>query len=75
MALFWLLTFLSSHFSRFTSANWKEQDVKDIRYYLIYWTCMQLECDIVAELNLQQSGIGNYEQSMPHPKLEHMIEL
>ncbi|KAI6392360.1 hypothetical protein MCOR07_005671 [Pyricularia oryzae] len=53
---------------------WKEQDVKDIRYYLIYWTCMQLECDIVAELNLQQSGIGNYEQSIPHPKLEHIIE-
>uniref|UniRef100_L7JMC5 Transcription factor domain-containing protein n=1 Tax=Pyricularia oryzae (strain P131) TaxID=1143193 RepID=L7JMC5_PYRO1 len=65
---------LRNHFSRLTGANGKEQDIKDTRYYLIYWTCMQLECDIIAELNLQQSGISNYEQSMLHPNLEHMIE-
>lgn len=89
---------LSSHFSRLTCAKGQTQDIKDTRYYLIYWTCMQLEryvffscflikpvcflfasadqvcSDIIAELNLQQSGISNYEQSMPHPNLEHMIE-
>ncbi|TLS20594.1 uncharacterized protein PpBr36_11311 [Pyricularia pennisetigena] len=50
------------------------QDIKDIHYYLIYWTCMQLECDIIAELNLQQSGISKYEGSMRPPNLPHMIE-
>ncbi|KAI6283594.1 hypothetical protein MCOR27_003190 [Pyricularia oryzae] len=50
------------------------QDIKDTQYYLIYWTCMQLECDIIAELNLQQSGISKYEQRMPTPNLGHMIE-
>ncbi|KAH9427459.1 hypothetical protein MCOR02_012091 [Pyricularia oryzae] len=50
------------------------QDIKDTQYYLIYWTYMQLECDIIAELNLQQSGISKYEQSMPAPNLGHMIE-
>ncbi|KAI6535057.1 hypothetical protein MCOR05_006108 [Pyricularia oryzae] len=62
---------LRDHFYRLTAA--KGQDIKDTRYHLIYWTCMQLECDIIAELNLQQSGISKYEQSMPHPDLEHMI--
>ncbi|TLD10428.1 hypothetical protein PgNI_06223 [Pyricularia grisea] len=65
---------LRNHFSRLTCAKGQTQDIKDTRYYLIYWTCMQLESDIIAELNLQQSGISNYEQSMPHPNLEHMIE-
>ncbi|KAH9427196.1 hypothetical protein MCOR02_012391 [Pyricularia oryzae] len=49
-------------------------DIEDTRYYLIYWTCMQLECDIIAELNLQQSEISKYEQPMPTPNLQHMIE-
>lgn len=45
----WLLTLLLSHFSRLTAANGKEQeqDIKDLRYYLIYWTCMQLERYVV----------------------------
>ncbi|KAH9427535.1 hypothetical protein MCOR02_012166 [Pyricularia oryzae] len=64
---------LRNHFSRLTSAS-ATQDIKDLRYCLIYWTCMQLECDIIAELNLQQSGISKYEQSMPQPNLQHMID-
>ncbi|KAI6330757.1 hypothetical protein MCOR28_011565 [Pyricularia oryzae] len=66
--------FLRDHFSRLTAANSQTQDIEDTRYYLIYWTCMQLECDIIAELNLQQSGISKYEQPMPTPNLQHMIE-
>ncbi|KAI7910407.1 hypothetical protein M0657_011385 [Pyricularia oryzae] len=65
---------LKDHFSRLTAANSQTQDIKDTRYYLIYWTSMQLECDIIAELNLQQSGISKYEQRMPTPNLKHMIE-
>ncbi|QBZ57626.1 hypothetical protein PoMZ_02559 [Pyricularia oryzae] len=30
--------------------------------------------DIIAELNLQQSGISKYEQRIPNPNLGHMIE-
>lgn len=63
-----------NHIARLTAATSHTQDIKDTRYYLIYWTCMQLESDIIAELNLQQSGISNYEQSMPQPNLKHMIE-
>ncbi|KAI7910128.1 hypothetical protein M9X92_011278 [Pyricularia oryzae] len=46
-------------------------------YWHIYHACVKaqhlLRDDIIAELNLQQSGISKYEQSMPHPDLEHMI--
>lgn len=35
---------------------------------------LTITSDIIAELNLQQSGISKYEQSMPQPNLQHMID-
>ncbi|KAI0134125.1 hypothetical protein BJ170DRAFT_716509 [Xylariales sp. AK1849] len=34
-----------------------------------FWTCLQLESDILAELQMPQSGILNYESTMPYPNL------
>ncbi|KAL2758051.1 hypothetical protein ACRALDRAFT_2040337 [Sodiomyces alcalophilus JCM 7366] len=36
---------------------------------LAFWTCLQLESDIVVELALPRSGILLYEELMPHPNL------
>ncbi|ROT41340.1 hypothetical protein SODALDRAFT_271152 [Sodiomyces alkalinus F11] len=36
---------------------------------LAFWTCLQLESDIVVELSLPRSGILSYEEYMPHPNL------
>ncbi|KAJ6436396.1 C6 finger domain-containingprotein [Purpureocillium lavendulum] len=36
---------------------------------LAFWTCLQLESDLVAELPLPQSGILSYEDDIPHPNL------
>ncbi|KAI9794155.1 MAG: hypothetical protein M1835_006745 [Candelina submexicana] len=33
-----------------------------------FWTCLQLESDILAELDLPHSGISRYEDSMPLPR-------
>ncbi|KAI6565963.1 hypothetical protein MCOR04_008880 [Pyricularia oryzae] len=47
-------------------------------YWHIHHACIKAQHffrdDIIAELNLQQSGISKYEQSMPTPNLGHMIE-
>ncbi|KAI6277679.1 hypothetical protein MCOR34_011323 [Pyricularia oryzae] len=47
-------------------------------YWYIHNACIKaqhlLRDDIIAELNLQQSGISKYEQRMPTPNLGHMIE-
>lgn len=32
-----------------------------------FWTCLQLESDLLAELPMPQSGILAYEQQMPYP--------
>ncbi|KAI9812570.1 MAG: hypothetical protein M1827_004559 [Pycnora praestabilis] len=33
-----------------------------------FWTCLQLESDILAELDLPHSGISRYEDTIPLPK-------
>ncbi|KAI6463129.1 hypothetical protein MCOR16_009094 [Pyricularia oryzae] len=47
-------------------------------YWHIHDACIKtqhlLRGDIIAELNLQQSGISKYEQRIPTPNLQHMIE-
>lgn len=36
---------------------------------LAFWTCLQLESDILAELQLPPSGLLSYEDGMPHPNM------
>ncbi|PVH80637.1 hypothetical protein DL98DRAFT_548976 [Cadophora sp. DSE1049] len=40
---------------------------KDHPLVVAFWTCLQLESDIVAELPCPHSGILTYEEDMPHP--------
>ena len=36
---------------------------------LTFWTCLQLESDLIAELQLPPSGLLSYEDDMPHPNM------
>jgi hypothetical protein len=36
---------------------------------LSFWTCLQLESDLIAELQLPPSGLLSYEEGMPHPNM------
>ncbi|KAI0976382.1 hypothetical protein F4678DRAFT_223723 [Xylaria arbuscula] len=41
---------------------------------LTFWTCLQLENDILAELPLPPSGILQYEDKMPYPDSKMMTD-
>ncbi|KAF2968363.1 hypothetical protein GQX73_g5190 [Xylaria multiplex] len=43
---------------------------RDNQLAFAFWTCLQLESDILAELPLPQSGILAYESQMPYPNTE-----
>lgn len=45
------------------------QDAKYNQLALAFWTCLQLESDLIAELPLPPSGVLNYEEDMPHPNM------
>ncbi|KAI1366164.1 hypothetical protein F5Y08DRAFT_144681 [Xylaria arbuscula] len=47
---------------------------RDNQLSFAFWTCLQLESDILAELPLPQSGILAYESQMPYPNTEFAIE-
>jgi hypothetical protein len=44
-----------------------EGPVKDLICF-VYWTCLQLESDILAELDLPASGISRLEGRMSFPR-------
>ncbi|KAI1302024.1 hypothetical protein F5Y03DRAFT_215243 [Xylaria venustula] len=44
---------------------------RDNQLAFAFWTCLQLESDILAELPLPQSGILAYESQMPYPNTEY----
>ncbi|KAL5324528.1 hypothetical protein ACEPPN_009074 [Leptodophora sp. 'Broadleaf-Isolate-01'] len=46
---------------------------KDNALIIAFWTCLQLESDIVAELPCPHSGILTYEEDMPHPNLQGAV--
>ena len=41
----------------------------DNPYLFAFWTCLQLESDILAELPLEQTGILKYEARIPWPNM------
>ncbi|KAI1085180.1 hypothetical protein F5B20DRAFT_132713 [Whalleya microplaca] len=49
------------------------QSRRDNQLAFAFWTCLQLESDIIAELPLPQSGILQYEDRMPYPNMEYAI--
>ncbi|KAM3075198.1 hypothetical protein ACMFMF_005877 [Clarireedia jacksonii] len=49
--------------------------VKDNPLIVAFWSCLQLESDIVAELPCPHSGILAYEEDMPSPNLTDAINI
>ncbi|KAK8920817.1 hypothetical protein VCV18_008122 [Metarhizium anisopliae] len=45
------------------------QEPKYNQLALTFWTCLQLESDLIAELQLPPSGLLSYEENMPHPNM------
>ncbi|KAI9054108.1 hypothetical protein LZ554_001279 [Drepanopeziza brunnea f. sp. 'monogermtubi'] len=47
---------------------------KDNPIVIAFWTCLQLESDIVAELPCPHSGILTFEEDMPPPNMSAMTQ-
>ncbi|KAL2073772.1 hypothetical protein VTL71DRAFT_11098 [Oculimacula yallundae] len=47
---------------------------KDNPLVIAFWTCLQLESDIVAELPCPHSGILTYEEDMPYPDIQTAVD-
>ncbi|KAG7424498.1 hypothetical protein Forpi1262_v014562 [Fusarium oxysporum f. sp. raphani] len=45
------------------------QETKYNQIALTFWTCLQLESDLIAEMQLPPSGLLSYEDDMPHPNM------
>ncbi|KAJ3453294.1 hypothetical protein MRS44_017541 [Fusarium solani] len=45
------------------------QDIKYNQLALTFWTCLQLESDLIAELRLPPSDLFSYEDDMPRPNM------
>lgn len=53
-----------------------DEDMKDHtkeRRKFAYWTCLQLESDLLAELDIPASGLSRFEDRMSLPKGSHPI--
>ncbi|KAI2625016.1 hypothetical protein GGR54DRAFT_546214 [Hypoxylon sp. NC1633] len=46
---------------------------RDNQLAFAFWTCLQLESDLLAELPLPQSGLLAYEDRMPYPNSEYAV--
>ncbi|KFY89772.1 hypothetical protein V498_06293 [Pseudogymnoascus sp. VKM F-4517 (FW-2822)] len=46
---------------------------EDDQLIIIFWTCLQLESDILAELDVPQSQILTWESTMPWPNVETAV--
>ncbi|RKF72256.1 putative c6 zinc finger domain-containing protein [Golovinomyces cichoracearum] len=55
---------------RRASAEQKIVQAKDNPLIFAFWTCLQLESDIVAEIPCPQTGILTFEEDMPGPNLQ-----
>ncbi|XWX00702.1 hypothetical protein V2A60_008723 [Cordyceps javanica] len=54
---------------RFKTAHELVEDTKYNQLSLAFWTCLQLESGLLAELPCPPSGLLNYENDMPHPNM------
>ncbi|KAI9883923.1 MAG: hypothetical protein M1823_004293 [Watsoniomyces obsoletus] len=51
----------------------KEAEQRNNLIIVAFWTCLQLESDILAELDLPPSGISRLEEVMPFPLLQPVL--
>ncbi|ERS95930.1 hypothetical protein HMPREF1624_07464 [Sporothrix schenckii ATCC 58251] len=47
---------------------------RDNPFLLAFWSCLQLESDILAELHLPPSGILQYEKHFPYPRISFLAK-
>ncbi|KAF5657488.1 hypothetical protein FHETE_10407 [Fusarium heterosporum] len=45
------------------------QETNDNKLALAFWTFLQLESDLIAEMQLPPSGLLSYENDIPHPNM------
>ncbi|KAM0333296.1 hypothetical protein ACHAQA_001957 [Verticillium albo-atrum] len=57
------------HLPRLQAMGGPPQKKLDHLLLTAFWTCLQLESDIVVELALPRSGILSYEDGLPYPNL------
>jgi hypothetical protein len=55
---------------RLMTSNSMPTETKYNQLCLAFWTCLQLESDIIAELPLPPSGLLSYEDDMPRPDMK-----
>ncbi|KAI0172211.1 hypothetical protein GGR52DRAFT_580835 [Hypoxylon sp. FL1284] len=68
-----LQVILRPSLGRLSSRHDLEQHKRDNQLAFAFWTCLQLESDILAELSLPQSGILQYESQMPYPNTSFAV--
>lgn len=47
--------------------------LEDNQYLIAFWTCLQLESDIIAELRYLPSILLSYDEALPYPSTELMV--
>ncbi|KAF3353576.1 hypothetical protein VdG1_08243 [Verticillium dahliae VDG1] len=60
---------MRKHLARLQDMTSPPTKILDHLLLTAFWTCLQLESDIVVELALPRSGILSYEDGLPYPNL------
>ncbi|KAK8050625.1 hypothetical protein PG994_012355 [Apiospora phragmitis] len=63
-----------SRLSRYAIRGEKIGKMRDNQLAFAFWTCLQLESDILAELRVPQTGISHYEEQMPYPNINLALQ-
>ena len=63
-----------SRLSRYAILGEKIGKMRDNQLAFAFWTCLQLESDILAELRVPQTGILHYEEQMPYPNINLALQ-
>ncbi|KAK8140277.1 hypothetical protein PG984_000343 [Apiospora sp. TS-2023a] len=63
-----------SRLSRYATRGEKIGKMRDNQLAFAFWTCLQLESDILAELRVPQTGILHYEEQMPYPNINLALQ-
>lgn len=62
-----------SRLNELRESNKVPQSTRDNQLAFAFWTCLQLESDILAELPMPHSGILTYEEAIPFPNLSQQL--
>ena len=63
-----------SRLNRYAIRGEKIEKMRDNQLAFAFWTCLQLESDILDEFRVPQTGILHYEEQMPYPNINLALE-